>query len=175
LLDRIREGASIRQAAALVGAPRRTVTAWLASGRSPAPKHPEHRAFAEALEEALAAGTHEVVKTLAVHAKTDYRAALAILAARDERFGAAAAHARRVRAEIRAAEAQARLLTARVAALEKVASGEGATLVFGLADLLDDEGLAFEVRQALARRAVDRGWIALAQPEMGEPTGAPHA
>lgn len=173
-LGLIEEGASVRQGAHLSGVSVKTVYNWLNSGR--ADGHHEHRKFAELFGAAVAKGTHELIKTMNLHAKDDFRAALSLLAARDERFGDRMIKRRklklendRIAADGDLVKQQARLVAARASALEriaKMASGEGIP-AFGLAVLLSDDGWDVKHREALARLCVERGYVAVERLDLG--------
>lgn len=145
----IEEGASIEQAARLAGCTKETIRAWLKSGRSDHPKHPEHKAFAQAFDAAEARGTHDVLKNLKALAANDTRAAVAILNARDKRFGGGLAAQR-----LREAKAAADLAEAKAAAAKKALEGGGeAAMIFGIEAVLDaplDPETKAKIREAIA-------------------------
>ena len=121
VVDYIEQGASMAQAARLAMVDRGTIIDWLKSGRSDAPKHPEHRTFALQYAEAEARGTFDVLSNLKKLSSTDTRAALAVLSARDVRYGAGQAAAR-----TRQLEAEAELAEVKLAAAKKALEGGGA-------------------------------------------------
>lgn len=150
VLELVREGASTKSAAKLALVGEDTIYRWLKAGRRDG-AHPEHRAFARAFDEASAYCLHEVVKLMHRHAGAEHpgavKAALAILQARDPRFGDRALQRRRARAETELAEMK-------LAAAKKALEGGGAgALILGVEALLDaplSDAAKAEIRAVIA-------------------------
>lgn len=154
LISLVREGASTTVAAKLSRVAMTTVCRWLRNGRLEG-AHPEHRAFAQAFDEAESECIHKVTKLLHGHAEQDHpgavKAALAILQARDPRFGDRALQKRKTKAEAELAEVK-------LAAAKKALEGGGAgAIILGVEALL--EGPLSEVAKAEIRQAIADGKI----------------
>ncbi|MCC6620137.1 MAG: hypothetical protein IT385_02715 [Deltaproteobacteria bacterium] len=177
-LDWIAKGASLRQASVLTRVARATVRDWLKRGRSDEGR-PEAKAFAEAFEEARALGVGELLVDLKTHSKTDHRATVALLAALDDRFGAAERRLKiealqleneRLRLERDKAAFEARLVDLKAAALDRLLAIPGATESVGMRALGSDDNITpdvHELLEALARllgraraQLIAKGWEA---------------
>lgn len=181
LLAMIAEGASLRQACVLAGVDRKTVARWR-KGAAPA-----HRAFATSLEKAIAEGTHEAYKRLDKHSKAAdgsngaVRATLALLAARDPRFGDIDLRREKLRAEADAARSrleqdrerhavELRQATARAVIAERAAvqaEGGGRSLIIGVRDVLLDESVSEDARRELAAWVERTGAVRLDSWDLG--------
>lgn len=164
-LETIRRGASISQASRMIGVSRDTVQDWLKSGRSDAPRHPEHRAFASDYDKASTEGIIEVIESLKRQSsETDgkgTKAAIAMLQALDPRFGDRPLKKRAMELANEKLELEVRMTRVRVEVAEAAAKGGTQVPGFGLAALLGDEELPVEVRQTVASWAVRKGFVAV--------------
>jgi transposase-like protein len=164
-IESVRRGASISQACRMNGISRDTVATWLKSGRSETPGHPEHRRFAQDYDKASTEGIVEVIEHLKKQSsETDgkgTKAALAMLAALDPRFGDRHLKKRAMELSNERTELEIRMTKVRVEVAEAAARGDSSVPGFGLASLLGDEDLPVEVRQTVAAWAVRRGFVAV--------------
>ena len=159
-LREIRSGSSREVACAMAEVDRSTVNAWVASGESDTPAHPEHVRFAKAMAKAMGMHLRNAYRRAKKHAKDDPRSAIALLHALDPRFGGPQ-RVEALRLSNRRASLDNRMAAVRVAVAEAAARGDSSVPGFGLAALLGDDELPLEVRQTVAAWAVRKGFVAV--------------
>jgi len=169
-LDLLRKGYSQYLAAPAAGCARSTVQAWLRSGRSETPKHPEHKRFADEYAQAEAEGTIVLYDKLLALADTDTKAALALMRARGvPGFGPSVPQARRKEAaEAKSAELTAELSEIKVqAARDVLEAGGSEALILGLSALAESDVLSPAVRDEIRQAIVSGKLASLEARELG--------
>lgn len=162
-LELVGEGAAVSAAAKIVGVCPDTVYRWIKLGRQEEARD-EHRQFAEDFDRVEASCTHEAVKLLDSHARGEspmaVKATLALLQARDARFGDRRLKHLQARTELERSKVDLEIaklkLEAARAALE---AGGSVALILGLEALLDAPGLSPQVREEL-RAVIASGKVA---------------
>lgn len=177
-ISKIEDGASRAQAYRLVGISKQAVKAyWELPGRTPEAT-PEQRDFVERLDAALASGAHRAVVKL--HNSEDPRCIVEIVRARDRRYGdldlrrqkqAVEIETMKVDREIRVEklrEERARADIAEALAV-KAREGDGQSVAFGLAAILNEESLSRDARRELVELAIRKQWVIIRRAELAGP------
>jgi len=162
-LEAVAQGSSRRVARHLAGVSGDTIHRWLEDGKNET--RSEAVAFRELYLEASAKGAHTLVKTL--YETKDEQIALAVVKSTLPEFGFTGDLKReQMRIDNEARREDLRIKRARADLQEMAAekareAGKEGIRAFGLAVLLDDDGLSEGTRRELAQRFVSLGWIAV--------------